>query len=263
MKDKKTKSKLSMFFLVLSIIFFISSGALFGKQVLESYLSKAQADASAENAINIIDNYTKGNKAKSIDKDEMGKKIVAGLQKAYNHKSVTGMLEGGPLISAYPIIGTKSYEDEDYWLRHELDGKWTWDGTLFTDCNADPNFGSWNTTIFGHRMKSLHMFGTFRYFENQAEYDDLKKNGKDIFTLTSYYGKRKYKVASVIMTQLYDRSFFISDKNEDWLKDKLGQSVVNTGINQDEVLKAKSFLTLVTCTNASGPNRTILICYQI
>lgn len=261
--NNKNNSKLSVFFLVLAIISFLAAGTIFGLNAYKSHASKVEDDATAKQAIDIIDSYTNDSAIKVLDKKKLGEKIVEGLHQTYGNDRVTGLLEGGPLISPYPIIGTKSIDDENYWLRRDLQGNWTWDGTLFTDFKADPNFDNWNTTIFGHRMKNLHMFGTFRYFENQEEYDNLVEEGKDVFTLSSAQGKKKYKVASVIMTQLYDRTFFRVDKDKQWLKDNLEKSVVNTNINKDEVLNAKSFITLVTCTNESGPNRTILLCYQV
>lgn len=263
LNNNKYNSKLSIFFLVLAIISFLAAGSILCLNAYKSHASKIEDDAAAKQAIDIIDSYTNDKSIKVLDKKELGKKIVEGLQQTYKNDKVTGLLEGGPLISPYPIIGTKSIDDENYWLRHDLQGNWTWDGTLFTDFKADPNFDNWNTTIFGHRMKNLHMFGTFRYFENQEEYNNMVKEGKDIFTLSSAQGKKKYKVASVIMTQLYDRTFFRVDKDKKWVKDNLAKSVVNTNINQDEVINAKSFITLVTCTNESGPNRTILLCYQV
>lgn len=259
---KKSKF-LPKFLLLVPISLFIISAGILIVSFYNSAVAKASANSLGEQAIELNKVYTSPDRLTKINSEDLGKKIVQNLQQTYNNDQVVALIEGKALVSPYPIIGSASPDDDDYWIRRNLNGDWTWEGTLFTDYNNNPDFSGWNTTVFGHRMKDNQMFGPFRYFENQEDFDKMKAEGKDIFTITSAQGKKSYKVAAVIMTQLYDRSYFRVNKDIDWLKQELNKSVVNTGYSEVEVLNAKHYLTLSTCTEASGPNRTILICYQL
>lgn len=259
----KNKKFLPKFLLVLSIALVLSSVFLFGKDAYNSYATKNKADTAAAKAIEINKTYT--SKIKILDgtsKEELGRKIVENLREVYGSKKVIALIESPVLVSAYPIIGSDNKADDDYWLRHNFDGQWVWEGELFSDYNVAKDFSSWNTTIFGHRMKNGQMFGSFKNFENQESFDKAKSEGKDIFTITSAQGKKDYKIASVIMRDFYDRSFFRVEEDKEWLQQALDDSVIDTNYSE-EALYADHYLTLSTCTEASGPNRTIVICYEI
>lgn len=253
---------LPKFLLSLSVISIFTAVGIFGKQAYHSWKVKNSADALAAEAIELNKAYTSPKILKTLDPKELGKKIVQNLKDSYGEEKVIAMIEGPALVSAYPIIGSTSPEDDAYWLRHDLNGKWTWEGTLFNDYNNNQDFSDWNNTIFGHRMKDTQMFGIFKYFENQEDFDKMQSEGKDIFTITSFQGKRSYKVAAVIMSQFYNREYFRIDEDREWLRKQLDNSIIDSH-NKDEAMVSDQYLTLSTCTEASGPNRTILICYEI
>ena len=69
----------------------------------------------------------------------------------------------------YPFVW---YEDNDYYLRRDLNGGYALAGTLFMDFRCEKDFSSPNTIIYGHHMKNGSMFGTIKSFADKAFFDE-------------------------------------------------------------------------------------------
>lgn len=62
-------------------------------------------------------------------------------------------------------------DDNDYYLRRQLNGKYATGGTLFMDYLNAPDFSDFNTIIYGHNMKNGTMFACLKNYKNQKYYE--------------------------------------------------------------------------------------------
>lgn len=65
---------------------------------------------------------------------------------------------------SYPVVQS---EDNDYYLRRNLEGKRSSAGTVFMDFRNDPALGDDNTILYGHNMRNGSMFGTLRKYTEE------------------------------------------------------------------------------------------------
>lgn len=68
----------------------------------------------------------------------------------------------------YPIVQA---DDNSYYLRKDLNGKYLISGTLFADYRNELPTEDKNYIVFGHNMKNATMFGTILKYKDQAYYD--------------------------------------------------------------------------------------------
>lgn len=61
--------------------------------------------------------------------------------------------------------------DNEFYLSHGIDGTSNNNGALFIEQLCDANFGSQNTIIYGHHMKSGRMFAPLENYKNQSYYE--------------------------------------------------------------------------------------------
>lgn len=73
----------------------------------------------------------------------------------------------------YPVMQSRSDETRDFYLDHDIDGKESFDGSIYIDklCNAD--FYDKNTVIYGHNLFNQQMFTQLHKFRNA---DFFKQN---------------------------------------------------------------------------------------
>ena len=86
-----------------------------------------------------------------------------------------GILEK-PDGTALPIAMTSSKEEEDYYLKHALDGTKSSSGTIFLDHQNDKNMENQVTRLWGHNLHRTNMFGELTEYQNQGQpfYDQNK-----------------------------------------------------------------------------------------
>ena len=99
--------------------------------------------------------------------DEIVNQSVIGLQAKY--PDVVGWLTVPNTNIDYPFVW---YEDNDYYLRRDLNGDYALAGTLFMDFRCQKDFTSPNTIIYGHHMKNGSMFGTLKSFADKAFFEE-------------------------------------------------------------------------------------------
>lgn len=69
----------------------------------------------------------------------------------------------------YPVV--RSLDNEDY-LHRDLNGKYLYSGSLFTDYRCSGVGADGNLIIYGHNMKNDTMFGTLDEYKKQAYFDE-------------------------------------------------------------------------------------------
>ena len=70
----------------------------------------------------------------------------------------------------YPIV--QHPEDNQYFLTRDWKGDTQAAGAIFLNRHNSSDFTDMNSVIYGHRMKSGSMFGTLKYYEDQAYLDE-------------------------------------------------------------------------------------------
>ena len=68
----------------------------------------------------------------------------------------------------YPVVYSA---DNEYYLKHLIDGSKNANGTLFVDKRNSRDFSDRNTVLYGHRMKSGKMFGKLKSYQKQSYFD--------------------------------------------------------------------------------------------
>jgi len=84
------------------------------------------------------------------------------------YPDVVGYIYGANTGINYPIVqGT----DNDFYLKHDYDGKTNNNGAIFMEHRCNSYFNSSNSIIYGHHMKSGLMFAALEKYKSQSFYD--------------------------------------------------------------------------------------------
>ncbi len=71
----------------------------------------------------------------------------------------------------YPIVCAGEDKKEDYYLRRDLDGKYSTGGTVYIQRLNALDFSDPCTLVYGHNMRNLTMFGTLKYLRDKEVFD--------------------------------------------------------------------------------------------
>ncbi len=91
---------------------------------------------------------------------------LAGLKAKY--PDVKGYIYAANTGISYAIV---KGSDNTFYLDHGIDGSKNNNGAIFIETLCDGNFGSQNTIIYGHHMKSGRMFAPLEKYKSQSYYD--------------------------------------------------------------------------------------------
>ncbi len=84
------------------------------------------------------------------------------------NNQIVGWINGCGNAIDYPVVhGT----DNDYYLKHMVDGATNRSGSIFIDSRNSPGFEDKNTFIYGHNMLNGTMFSTVAKYVDQSHYD--------------------------------------------------------------------------------------------
>lgn len=153
----------------------------------------------------------------------------------------------------YPVV---QGEDNAYYLRHSIDGKYDDLGTLFMD-SRNKFMEDENVVIYGHNYYTDgDMFAKLMNYLDQDYYEAHKKA-----YLLTMGGGYILEIASVYKTDIYDRTFNIGFTDEAEYSDYLNyikeSSAVATGIN---LSNSDKLISLTTCTNTDQDSRLVVVC---
>lgn len=186
--------------------------------------------------------------------------VLEKYKKLYNsNKKLIGWLEIADTKINYPVMqGT----DNEYYLKHNVDGKDDRNGALFLDYNCDVINLSTNLIIYGHHMSSGVMFGTLDKYSSEEYY---KKH--PIIKFDTIYEEAEYEVMYVFRSEIYkedDITFkyyqFINAYSEQefdsYMNEMEALSLYDTGV------RAKfgdHLLTLSTCDYYTKNGRFVVV----
>lgn len=153
----------------------------------------------------------------------------------------------------YPFV---QGEDNDEYLRADLDHNYLVSGTLFLDEQAQPDFTDFNTVIYGHHMKNESMFGSLPQFRKS---DVFAQYPTGILQLP--YDNYELEIFASVLTHRYDSVIYNGQQSTaeekqaflDYVREKASQyREIEAGVEDH-------FVTLSTCSYEFSDARTVLV----
>lgn len=140
----------------------------------------------------------------------------------------------------YPVV---QGEDNNYYLRRLLNGKYNINGTIFLDYRSSPDFTDFNSIIYGHHMKSGEMFGTLSKYKEQSYYD-----AHPVMYLLTPEQSYQIELIAGYITPSDSTTYSAPQTEEDkkvFLENALRESTFVSSVSADET---DTFVTLSTCS---------------
>lgn len=163
----------------------------------------------------------------------------------------------------YPVCQT---DNNDFYLKHSFDKKFSAFGTLFFDFHNDVKT-SQNITVYGHSLKNSQMFTNIKKY---AKIDYYKEH--PIIQLITPEGKYEYKVfAAMVMNAVpeddngYLYQFFQTDFDRqrdfvNWIDEAFQRSIIQTPV---DILPNDRIITLSTCGYEFDNQRFVVMARQV
>ena len=147
----------------------------------------------------------------------------------------------------YPLM---QGSDNDYYLHHAYDGSHLSAGSIYLDFRCENRLMNGINVIYGHNMKNGSMFAGITKF-GDMEYFNAHRYGW-LATADKVYRLDFFSLAHVDC----DDSFYDgSQPVTEWIPRVERLSTISTGITYDA---SERFISLSTCTRATGDDRTVL-----
>lgn len=164
----------------------------------------------------------------------------------------------------YPVMQDK--EDEDFYLKHNFEGKSDSKGALFIDAGASILPLDQNLIVFGHNMRDGSMFGSLNYFRDYEFYE--KYHTIEFDTL---YEKGTYEVIAVVKTAVKQedeagfRYYWFRNYNSYGEFEALQEFVKKNQIYDtgQQLEYGNSFLMLSTCEYSVDNGRLVVIARRV
>lgn len=145
----------------------------------------------------------------------------------------------------YPVA--QSASDDNFYLHHDIYGKYKFSGTIYTEMQNSKDFTDPNTILYGHNMTKGYMFQNLYKFQNGEFFD----NNKYFYIYTP---DRVYTYTVYSAYQYDDRhilnSFDFSDKKvfKSYIESTKNPSFMLKDVREDiEVTADDKIVTLSTC----------------
>ena len=162
-------------------------------------------------------------------------------------------LEAIPSIS-YPIV---QGEDNDYYLKHTVEGKRNSSASIFIDYRNMSDFSQANTIVYGHNMKNQSMFGLLKQYKKA----ETCASSPYIWILTPQ-GEYRYEIFSVREVgdrdDVYSHLDFQAEELKAYMEQMQSHSIVPFTHTFDGTEK---MITLSTCTS-KATKRCVVQAYR-
>lgn len=155
----------------------------------------------------------------------------------------------------YPIMQST---DNSYYLHRDIDGEYSYAGSIFEDFHNDPAFTDENTIVYGHNMANNTMFGSLKKFKDE---DYLKKNNKFyIYTRTGH--RYTYRIYNVLIVSPSSKIYVYKFGSEELKAEYIKEWTVSESETKSMPTVEDKLVTLSTC-QYSGTKRLIVQGYMI
>ena len=166
-------------------------------------------------------------------------------------KDVVAWVRCEGTIIDYPIV---QGEDNEYYLKHDLDGAYARLGTIYMDYQNAPDFTDQNTMLFGHNMKTDDMFGTLVNYREQAYYDE-----HPVIMLYTAEKCDRAELVSAYFLQADRHNLRPDYKTEEKFRAFLDDAIAKSLFESDvSVTEQDRIVTFCTCTYEYDDARFIL-----
>lgn len=166
------------------------------------------------------------------------------------NSDVVGWIYLEDTVINYPIVQGK---DNNQYLRRLMDGSYNTSGTLFLDCDSEPDFSGQNSVIYGHNMRNKTMFGILGNYKEQEYYDAHPEA-----LLLTPQGNYRLRFFSGYVADLGDPAWDLSFTQEDyalWLEEIAGRSCFASDVVPEVTDRV---VTLSTCSKEFEDARFVL-----
>lgn len=227
-KEKKKMGIISIFFLIVFIGIFLYTSS----NLVVWYKSNKELEKNEKDIFNKVVTAS----------EENPEKIEIDFKKLQEINSdVKGWITVENTNINYPILQTNNNE---YYLKHDINKKYSSCGSIFLDCDSDASFTKKNTVIYGHNLLNGKMF---------AELTNILegKLGNNI-NIKIYLPEeeKEYEVFSVYMGEPS-----LEMKQNSSYEDILDKS--NLKFEYKEENKENNIITLITC-NSNSEKRIVV-----
>jgi len=151
----------------------------------------------------------------------------------------------------YPIAKS---DDNRYYLRRLLNGRYNIAGTIFMDYNNNPDFSDRNTVIYGHNMNNDSMFASVEYYKKQEYYDEHKT----AFIITPKTAYKVHFIAGYVSKAKGEQfgNFDNSEEFDKYIEDAIEKSTFKS---EYEYKTGDKIVTLATCVYDFRNARYVLL----
>ncbi len=152
---------------------------------------------------------------------------------------------GGTNIN-YPILQSKS---NTYYLKHNYKKEYSGAGSIYMDANADKDFNSQNTFIYGHYTGNKTMFGEIGNFMRQDFFDTHKEIF--IYTPTNTYIVDLFSVyVDEANSNSYQMNYASAEELEDYIKMIQSKSKIKSNI--EDISIEDRIITFYSCSRETN-----------
>ncbi|MBU5668698.1 class B sortase [Peptoniphilus sp. MSJ-1] len=172
-----------------------------------------------------------------IEDNSANKKLIA-LNKEYN--DIIGWIKIDGTDIDFPIVQAK---DNDFYLDHNYKGEYHPFGEVFMDARNSYDFSDQNTILYGHNVRSGHIFHDLEKFKEQS----FRDNYPDI-VLETLDGKKIYEIVAVYPANVNDDYRNPNYDSEEWQvfrKFVEERNLLNNKLPEEN----EKILTLSTCSD--------------
>lgn len=152
---------------------------------------------------------------------------------------------GGTNIN-YPILQSKS---NTYYLKHNYKKEYSGAGSIYMDANADKDFNSQNTFIYGHYTSNKTMFGEIGNFMKQDFFDTHKEIF--IYTPTNTYIVDLFSVyVDEANSNSYQMNYASAEELENYIKVIQSKSKIKSNI--EDITIEDKIITFYSCSRETN-----------
>lgn len=154
-------------------------------------------------------------------------------------------------------------DDNEYYLKHTLDGKTDKHGTLFVDCRNSIEVLNQNTLIYGHNMKDNTQFGLLNVYKTVEGYKT-----SPVVTFSTIYKDYNWKIFAAFLINTkpedddgyvfdYTRTEFSSAEEFESFYDEVMER--SYFITDTDVTCNDKLLTMSTCSTLFDDSRLVVM----
>lgn len=140
----------------------------------------------------------------------------------------------------FPVVQGK---DNDFYLNHTYKGEYHPFGEVFMDKDDKPDYSDQNTVLYGHNVRSGHVFHDLEQYKEQTFRD-----AHPYIEIDTVDGKKTYEIVAVYTASAYDPYRKPNYSEEEWEKFRAWVKGKNR-IKESLPDREGRILTLSTCSD--------------